>query len=123
MYDCYMYDENKLVSCCHIVGIHHVHVYMYMYFTMHFFVRHITLIEKGPVCDIKSIDPVMSSFTFVSSYLKKNNGNWQKLTLGSKVTKRGQVRPADIAPGGVNLLNIKQNNLNKLSMHEATCCL
>lgn len=56
-------------------------------FTRHFLVVQTTGIEKGPVCDNRFIDPEISL-----------------LILGSKVTIIGQVKPAEIAPGGLNLI-------------------
>ena len=56
-------------------------------FTRHFLVVQTTGIEKEPVCDNRSINPEISL-----------------LILGSKVTIIGQVKPADIAPGGLNLI-------------------
>ena len=58
--------------------------------TRHFLVVQTTDIENGPVCDNRSIDPAISL-----------------LILGSKVTIIGQVKPADIAPGGLNLIENK----------------
>ena len=48
--------------------------------------RHLTATAKGPVSARKGMDAVMSS-----------------LTRGVNVTWRGQLMPADIAPGGVYL--------------------